>query len=65
MDCRGLQKYAEILYITQLYNHNNLIVQIYTYWSNALDTKVHKYIDANKLSSVRRDIIRNKRLTDA
>ena len=43
----------------------NLTEQTFIEWRKVVGNDVRENIDSNKLANVRRDIIRNKRLTDA
>ena len=52
-------------YTAQLRPMGNVTQQTYEKWREIVGTEVRKYINANKLSNVRRDIIKNKRLNDA
>lgn len=50
-------------YTAQVNPRNNLIVQTYISWRNLVGKEVRRYIDANILTDVRRDIIKVKGLT--
>lgn len=62
------EDYRDVLkdfYTSQLNANNGSIVQTYTLWRNLISNEIHRHNNAqNKLSSVCRDISRNKRLTD-
>ena len=44
---------------------SNLTTQTFTEWRKIVGNDVRENLDPNKLANVRRDIIKNKRLTDA
>ena len=52
-------------YTAQLTPRTNLTEQTYQEWRQIVGANYREYIDANKLSNVRRDIFRSKRLNDA
>ena len=62
------EEYKTVLrafYTAQKNPITNLTEQTFTEWRKVIGNDVSENIDSNKLANVRRDIIRNKRLTDA
>ena len=62
------EEYKTVLrafYTSQKNYITNLIEQTFIEWRKVVGNDVRENIDSNKLANVRRDIIRNKRLTDA
>ena len=61
----GYKTVVRAFYTTQNNPITNLIEQTFIEWRKIVGNDVRENIDSNKLANVRRDIIRNKRLTDA
>ena len=62
------EEYKTVLrafYTAQKNPTSNLTTQTFTEWRKIVGNEVRENLDSNKLANVRRDIIKNKRLTDA